>query len=141
MQKTQRKGPGVEALVGYGADARGGGIAYARVRGNGAKQLLRVSFGVNGRWPSEGAAVAYAALTAVSRALWKRGFRDVRFVVGDARFAQEVATGRGVGETLSIPYVRLRCALNSLATFSIQAGVTDDLTQRARAEAVFNLAA
>jgi hypothetical protein len=132
--------PGVEALVGYAADTRGGGVAYARLTGDHAKRLLRVNFRLRGP-RSEGAAVGYAALTGITKALCKRGFRHVRFVVGDPQFVNEVATGRGVGEALAIPYVRLRCALNSLATFSIQAGTTDDLTQRARAEAAFNVAA
>jgi hypothetical protein len=141
MRKRRWADPAVEAQVGYATGAQGSGLAYARLRGASAKQLLRVSFRVAGRRPCEGPAVGYAALTAVTKALSKRGFTNVRFVVGDAQFAREVATGRGVGEALSIPYVRLRCALNSLATFSVQAGDTEDLTQRARAEAAFNVAA
>jgi hypothetical protein len=140
MRKMRRADPAVEALVGYAADAKGGAVAYARLTRPHARQLLRVSFRLAAR-ASDSAALAYAALTAITKSLGKRGFRNVRFVVGDARFAQQVATGRGVDESLAIPYVRLRCALNSLATFSIQAGSTDDLTQRARAEAALNVAA
>jgi hypothetical protein len=86
-------------------------------------------------------AAGYAALTAIVRALCKRGIRAVRFIIGDEAFAQEVATGRHVDERLAIPYVRLRCAMNSLANVDVQAGTTDELTQRARAEAALNVAA
>jgi hypothetical protein len=62
-------------------------------------------------------------------------------VVDDVAFAAEIASGTGVDEKFSIPYVRLRCALNALGTCSVQAGATDDLTQRARAEVALNVAA
>lgn len=140
MQKMRSSDPAVEAEVGYAADASGNGVAYARLTGPAAKRLLRLGFRVEPtRLPNR--AVAYAALTAVSRALRKRGFREVRFLLGDAEFVEEVATGRGVGEMLAIPYVRLRCVLNSFAKFGMRTGATDDLTQRARAEAALNLAA
>lgn len=130
----------IVALVGYAADGRGHGVAYARATGARTRQLLRVGFRSAAR-PSSDRAIAYGALTVIAQAFVKRGVREVRFVLGDAQFADEIATGRGVGETLAIPYVRLRCVLNSLAKFSVQAGVTDDLTQRARAEVALNVAA
>jgi hypothetical protein len=83
----------------------------------------------------------YAALTAIARALGKRGIQAVRLTIADEEFADEITTGRRVDERLAIPYVRLRCAINSLASFDVQAGGVDDLTQRARAEAALNVAA
>lgn len=127
--------------MGYAADHRGRGVAYARLAGREATQLIRIGFRVGGSPPSGERAIAYAALTAVARALAKRGIRDVLFVVGDAAFAEEITSGRGVDERLAIPYVRLRCALNSLAKFAMQTGAVDDMTQRARAEAALNVAA
>jgi hypothetical protein len=65
----------------------------------------------------------------------------VRFVVRDEEFAAEIATGRNVTNELQLAYVALRCALNSLASFAVDSGGTDELTQRARAEVVLNVAA
>lgn len=141
QRRGSPRGSATEALVGYAANARGNGIAYARLAGAKASRLLRVGFRVASSAASQDRAVAYAALTAISRALRKRGLRDVRFVLGDVEFVDEIATGRGVGERFSISYVRLRCALNSLAKFGVRAGATDDLTQRARAEVALNVAA
>jgi hypothetical protein len=129
-----------EATVGYAADERGNGLAYARIAGMRSRRLLRVGFRVPAG-PATERAIAYAALTAVTRALSRCGLREVRFVVSDARFADEIATGRGVAERLVLAYVGLRCALNTLATFGVQPGATDELTQRARAEVTLNLAA
>ena len=128
----------MEAAVGYAADERGNGLAYARLVGARSRRLLRVGFRAGA--PSE-RAVAYAALTAVTRALTRRGYRDVSFLLADEEFAAEAASGRGVSERLSLAYVALRCALNAMATFVIRAGATDELTQRARAEVALNVAA
>ena len=80
-------------------------------------------------------------MTAVARALRDRGFDNLRFVLNDAELVEEIAKRREPAPTLALPYVRLRCVLNSLSEFSIAAGATDDLTQRARAEVALNLAA
>jgi len=141
MRTTRSAGPGIEAGVGYAADHRGRGVAYARLAGPEGAQLIRIGFRVAGSTPFGERAVAYAALTAVAQTLAKRGLRDVRFVVGDPAFAEEITSGRGVDDRLAIPYVRLRCALNSLAKFAMQTGAVDDMTQRARAEAALNVAA
>ena len=131
----------VEAVVGYAADARGNGVLYARLSNPRTERLVRVGFHVTTRVPFSDRAIGYAALAALSRVLCKRGFREVSLVLGDGAFVDEVATGRGVDETMAIPYVRLRCLLNTFAKFGVQAGTTDDLTQRARAEAALNVAA
>jgi hypothetical protein len=131
----------VEAVIGFAADAHGAGLAYARLSGLPVGMLLRVGFRVAAPGGCRDRAVAYAALTALSRALAKRAIRNVRFVLGDREFVDEVATGRGVVDALAIPYVRLRCALNGLTKFEVSAGTTDELTQRARAEVALNVAA
>ena len=130
----------MEATVGYAADERGNGLAYARLTGARSRRLLRVGFRVGSR-PVTARATGYAALTAVSQALCRHGFKSVRFVVNDAEFAAEVATGRNVTDGLQLAYVALRCALNALASFAVDSGGTDELTQRARAEVMLNVAA
>jgi hypothetical protein len=132
----------ITILVGFAADERGRGVAYGRLSGAAvAPKLLRTEFSVG---PFEGKpshAVAYAALTAVARAVARLGISRARFVVPDAAFADEIVTGTGVGEALAIPYVRLRCVLNAFADFSVTVAEADDLTQRARAEVALNIAA
>ncbi len=130
----------VTVLVGFAADERGG-VAYARLSGGSGTRLLRTGFSVGPFEKRPQHAVAYAALTSIARAVARRGISRVKFVVGDAAFVEEIVTGSGVGDALTIPYVRLRCVLNSLAHFSIAVGETDDLTQRARAEVALNIAA
>jgi hypothetical protein len=132
--------PGVEAAIGYAVGPRGLGLAYVRLAGSGAAKLLRLAFRMTPRAGSERAG-GYAALTAVARALRDRGFDNLRFVFSDADLVDEIAKRREPPETLALPYVRLRCVLNSLTTCSVVAGATDDLTQRARAEVALNLAA
>lgn len=141
MQARGSSDPAVEAVVGYAANPDGRGVLYARLSRRQAKWLVRLGFRVAAPRPFSDRAIGYAALTALCRAFSKRKVREVRFVLGDAAFAEEVATGRGVGESMSIPYVRLRCVLNTFSKFGVQAGPTDDLAQRARAEAALNLAA
>lgn len=141
MPHTSSSDLAVEAVVGYAADPRGNGVLYARLSSRHAERLVRIGFRVASRAPVSDRAIGYAALAALSRVLCKRGFREVRLVLGDGAFVDEVATGRGVDETMAIPYVRLRCVLNTFATFAVRTGTTDDLTQRARAEAALNVAA
>ena len=130
----------MEATIGYAADQGGRGIAYARLTGSRSHRLLRTEFHVAARTVTD-RAIAYAALTSVVRALARRGFREVTFVLGDAEFAEEIASGRGVSEALVLSYVALRCALNTLKTFQLRTGSTDELAQRARVEATLNVAA
>lgn len=130
----------MEATVGYAADERGNGLAYARLNGARSRRLLRVGFRVGTR-PVTPRATGYAALTAVSQALCRHGFKSVRFVLSDEEFAAEIATGRNVTDELQLAYVALRCALNALTSFAVDSGGTDELTQRARAEVMLNVAA
>ncbi|HEX3670636.1 MAG TPA: hypothetical protein VHT92_02910 [Candidatus Cybelea sp.] len=139
MRTMRAPGAAVEAQVGY-AGREGRGVAYARLAGPIAPKLMRVAFRSGNPGAGE-RATAYAALTAIGQALAQRGCRNVRFVVGDAEFAQEFTSGRGVDERLALPYVRLRCLLNSLKKFAVRVGSVEDLTQRARAEVALNVAA
>jgi hypothetical protein len=133
---------GVQAAVGYAASPRGDGVAYARLIGISEQgDLLRQTFRVPQAQRALDRASGYAALTAVARALNERGMLNVTFVVDDAQLVEELAGGCAVPEMLVLPYVRLRCAFNALSNFTVRVGATDELTQRARAEAALNLAA
>lgn len=131
----------VEAAIGYAADARGNGVAYARLSGARRHRLLRVTFAVTGGARPIERAGGYAALTALARSLRKRGIMRVGFAVNDAQFVDEILTRRELPDGLALSYVRLRCALNSLASWGVRSAPTDDLTHRARAEVALNLAA
>jgi len=128
----------VVATIGYAAGERGSGLAYARLMGNGATRLIRRVFRTAD--PGDDRAVAYGAITAVADAMAKRRLRGVRFVIGNAAVASELATRGEVPGSLALAYVRLRCALNALSA-TVTLGTTDELTQRARAEIALNLAA
>jgi hypothetical protein len=129
----------VEVSVGYAAGAAGNGVVYARVADARGERLARIGFRVS---PASGERVIpYAALFAVARALERRGMKNVRFTIPDAGFVNEIMGVQPIDQALAIPYVRLRCALNSLVKFDVTTGAADDLIQRARAEAALNVAA
>jgi hypothetical protein len=65
----------------------------------------------------------------------------VNFTLGDAQLVDEVRAQRDLPETLVLAYVRLRCALNALEAYAVNVGATEDLNQRAQAEAALNLVA
>jgi hypothetical protein len=140
MTNRQNTGSAVEAAIGYAADTRGVGLAYARLSGA-VSRLARFRFEVPKHGPLTDRAIAYAAVATIAKALCARGIRHVRFLLGDAQLAREIASQPEIPEALVLPYVHLRCILNSLESFSVQPAATDDLTQRARAEVALNVAA
>lgn len=133
--------PIVEAAVAHAAGEDGRGVAYARV-GSGADEfLLRLSFGVVETSALRQREAGYAALTAVVRALCKRGARRIRLRVDDAALIADLGGHRDVPSPIVMPYVRLRCALNQLDDVQLHLAADADLAQRARAEAALNVAA
>ncbi|HZY95526.1 MAG TPA: hypothetical protein VFE35_00330 [Candidatus Cybelea sp.] len=134
-------GSGIEATIGYAAGALGSGIVYARLTSARSRHLLRVAFRVPDISRRPDRATGYAALTAVARVLRKRSASQISFVLSDPLLVEEITGRHELPDGLVLPYVGLRCVLNALPSFSVRAGPTDDLTQRARAEAALNLAA
>jgi hypothetical protein len=139
MMKRNRRTV-VEATIGCAADSRGSGVAYARVAGTTEQHLLRVPFRVEARGPHE-RAVGYAALTAVARVLRARGVARVRFLIDDDALLADLRGRSGVPDSLAMPYVRLRCALNQFDDAGFAPGTFGDLAQRARAEVALRVAA
>jgi hypothetical protein len=132
---------GVEAAIGYAVGRRGRGLAYARLTGRGVQNLLRLPFRIARPALRNERVGGYTALTVVARALRDRGIQRVRLLLSDATLVEEISNRRELADALVLPYVRLRCALNTLAGYDVAVGATDDLTQRARAEVALNLAA
>jgi hypothetical protein len=130
----------VTAAIGFAADRRGTGIAYADVALPGRKRVMRVPFNVEARGP-EDRVVGYAALTAIARALRRWQVDRVRFAVDDPALVADLGGHRDVPGSLVMPYVHLRCALNQLVDFDVVEAGESDLTQRAKAEVALNVAA
>ncbi len=131
----------VEAELGYAAGSSGRGVVYTRLHARGIRHLLRIAFAVRPTLANDERAVGYAAVTVAAKALRERGFRHVRFALGDSRLVDEMTAHRELPDTLAMAYVQVRCALNALASFKVRVRQADELTQRARAEVALNVAA
>ena len=140
---SKGKFPMIDVTLGFAADERGAGIAYAQLAAKGRERLLRIPFAVR-RYPALlEREVAYAATTAVAAQLSEMGCKRVTLRVPDERLVSDVK-GRGdLPLPLAMEYVRLGCALNHFAEFEVQAGneCSDDLAARARAEVALHIAA
>ena len=128
-----------DVSIAYAANPRGEGVAYVRAA---AGSPLRVRFRVE-RCPALlEHEVGYAALLAVVGALRAKGVRAVRLGISDARIVNDLAERRALPLALSLPYVRLRCALNTFARAEVVTRPPDeDLVSRARAEVELAVAA
>ncbi|GAC1557969.1 MAG: hypothetical protein NVS3B17_07230 [Vulcanimicrobiaceae bacterium] len=135
----------VPVTLGFAAGRHGNGVAYVRMRGaDGGDALVRVTFRCRPLPALRGRDVAYAALEATATRLRTRGLSSVRFAVNDTTLAADIAEHRPVPNSLTIPYVRLQCALNRFARATVVAvedESTRDLTARARAEVALDVAA
>ena len=143
MESKRATGPIIEATVGFAADERGFGIAYATLASGKKEKTVRIPFKVR-RYPALlDREVGYAAMTAVADHIVAMGCRRVKFHVADDRVVDDFCERRDVPMPLAIEYVRLGCALNRFAEYHLQAdgGGSDDLTARARAEVTLHVAA
>lgn len=141
MRHTRSLDSAVDVSIGFAADERGAGVAYARVRSASGENVVRKSFRVRRSGGLEGREIGYAAVAAVAGALREWGARRVRFLLDDARLVDDVVAHRDVPDAIVLPYVRLRCALNQFDDFRLQVAADSDLSQRARAEVALHTAA
>jgi hypothetical protein len=142
--RTRNKGRSAAVKIGYAADERGEGVAYALVSDVGGEWTLRSAFRVRRVRGLGGREVAFAALAAVVAALRTRGTRALDIEVGDDTVAAEIEGRRPIPPALAMPYVTLRCALNGLGQARIRSvggAATADLEARARAEVSLHVAA
>ena len=135
MGNTAR--PSAEIDIGYGVDAAGRGVAYARTDSS----VLRLPFRIAQRSSLLDRAGGYAALVTVARALLKSGIGRARFRLPDRQLIDELTKRSQPPDELSLANVRVRCALNALSHCEIEFGECNELMQRARAEVALNLAA
>ncbi len=133
-----------DVRIGYAADERGEGVAYALVNGVAGESLMRTGFRVRRLGGVEGREIGYAALTAVVGALRGRGSRALEIEIADDAIVAEVEGRRPIPPALAMPYVTLRCSLNGLAQARIrfvEGEKVADLEARARAEVSLHVAA
>ena len=134
------------ATLAFAATPAGGGIAYVAVREADARDetLVRVSFRCPPLPALRGRDIAYAATEAVATYLLAHGFRRVVLALDDTSLARDLAEHAPLPVALTMPYVRLRCALNRFAYVDLRAiddRSTRDLGARARAEVALAVAA
>lgn len=134
----------LDVTIGYAADERGEGIAYALLDGSAGRSLLRSAFRVQRRGGLAGREVGYAALAAIVAALRHRGIRALTIAVCDDEIVAEIEGRRPIPPALAMPYVTLRCALNGLSQARLRCvdrAAAADLEARARAEVSLHVAA
>ena len=136
MEKHNRLGRTTRIDLGFAADPVGNGIACARVVEDERERLLRVPFSLRRLPALRGRDVTYAAVSAVAGDVRKLGITHAEFRVGDDRLAADLAERRMLPGALSLPYVRLRCALNQFrrARVAYDSEATRDPADRARSE-------
>src|SRR5580698_8290203 len=94
--------PSAEIDIGYGVDAAGRGVAYART----SSSVLRLPFRIAQRPLLLDRAGGYAALGTVARALQKRGIGRARFRLHDRQMVDELTKRSQPPNELSLANVR-----------------------------------
>jgi hypothetical protein len=141
MRATERQSS-IEVIVGYAADRKGNGISYARLRSSSGDRLLRVRFRVQRFAGVDEREIGYAAMTALASYLRDRGIARVMFSLNDSRLIEDVQLRRDVPPPITLPYIRLGCALNRFESYDLRLSQDgEDLTQRAAAELTLHHAA
>jgi hypothetical protein len=135
MGKSKRAS--AEIHIGYGVDADGRGVAYARTDAS----VLRLPFRISKRSSLLDRAGGYAAVVTVARALLKRGVASAHFRLPDRQLVEELTKQSRPPDELSLANVRVRCTLNAMTHCEIEYDDCSELMQRARAEVALNLAA
>lgn len=142
--KAERGRKAAEVRIGYAADERGEGVAYALLGNGGGESLLRVAFRVRRLSGLDGREVAYGALAAVAAALRARRAGPLTIEIADDLAVAELEGMRPIPPALGMPYVTVRCALNGLSNAQLRAVDRQrviDLESRARAEVSLHVAA
>jgi len=145
MRRARVKRKPAVVTIGFAAGAEYG-VAYAALGGTDERpeSLVRVGFRCRPLPALTGRDITYAALQSVAGELLQRGLEAVELRIADGTLPLDLAERRALPSALIVPYVTLRCTLNRFAVASV--GVTAsrlarDLTARARAEALLNVAA
>jgi hypothetical protein len=144
MQISRRTRIAADVAVGYAADSRGHGIAYASVGTGTGTSVVRLAFQAEVAPALEGRELGYAVVAALGELLKSRGFGRVRIRLADERVAQELSGSGSPPKALAMAYVRVRCVLRALGAVRIEVAEPveiRDLTARAQAEVTLRAAA
>jgi len=144
MNTTRRIRPAADVAIGYAADERGSGLAYATVNTGAGPTVVRLPFRVAPLTALDGLENGYAAVAALARHLRARGLSRVRVRAADVRVVADLNGAGSPPKALAMDYVKIRCLLNGLGAARLElADTTDvaDLAARARAELHLHVAA
>ena len=144
MAHITKTRPAADIALGFAADGRGTGVAFATIATGTARSTVRLGFRFKPLAALEGKEAGYAAVAALAAHIKARGFGRIRVRVADAGLAAELSGQRNVGPALGMAYVKTRCALYAFTSARIEAGEAveiADLQARARAEVSLTVAA
>lgn len=139
MSRTAPRHRSADVAIGYAADARGVGYAYAAIAGGSGRGDVRVPFTCRPLAALEGREIGYAAVAAVAAHLRARGFTRVRLKIANGRVAEELSARAAAHPALAMAYVKTRCLLHGFAVARVERGEPieiEGLTARARADVV-----
>jgi hypothetical protein len=144
MTNSRHTRPAADVAVGYAADERGHGVAFAAINTGAASRVVRLSFIAPPLPALEGLEYGYAALAAVGAHLKSRGFGRVRIRTGDPRVVADLSGSGSPPKALTMAYVKVRCILHGLGAVRLEAAEAveiRDLAARAQAEVRLHVAA
>jgi hypothetical protein len=144
MTNSRHTRSAADVAVGYAADERGRGIAYAAISAGNGSRVVRLPFAAEPLPALEGLENGYAALAVVGTHLKSRGFGRARIRLGDARVVADLSGTGSPPKALAMAYVRARCILHGLGIVRLEAAEPveiRDLAARARAEVGLHVAA
>jgi hypothetical protein len=137
MTTSRRLRPAADVAIGYAADDRGSGIAFAAIHTGSTTNVVRIPFRFVPLAGLDGLEGGYAAVGAVAGHAKARGFGRVRIRLADARVAADLNGGGAPPKALAMVYVKVRCALHSLGAVRLEPAEpveVRDLQTRAKAE-------
>ncbi len=144
MTNTRRIRPAADVAVGYAADERGRGIAYAAVATGSNRAVVRLPFTSPVLPALDGLDVGYAAVAAIAAHLKARGFARVRVRLADERIVADLGGTGSPPKALAMAYVKTRCMLHALGAVRLETAApveVRDLSARAQAEVRLHAAA
>jgi hypothetical protein len=144
MTNSRRIRPAADVALGYAADERGHGIAYAAINTGSSTAIVRLPFTAVSLPALDGLDAGYGAVGAVAAHLKSRGFARVRLRIGDARVAADLNGAGAPPKILAMEYVKTRCVLHGLGAVRLETADSievRDLAARAQAEVRLHAAA
>jgi hypothetical protein len=144
MNVSRRARQAADIALGYAADDRGHGVAYAAVSTGGATAVIRLPFNAPPMPALEGLEQGYAAIVALASHLKARGVSRARIRIAQQRVAADLSGAGTPPKSLAMLYVKARCMLRALGPVRLETADSSeirDLLARAQAEVGLHVAA